>query len=146
MEITYTETIPLEDDFVQLFETTGWNRNYGLNPDELMQAVQHSWYAVSAYDRDRLVGFGRVISDTIMHALILDLIVLPMYRHKGIGGCLLEQLVDRCEQKGIRDIQLFCARGKIGFYEKRGFVRRPKDAPGMEIARWITGGSAHAVE
>ncbi len=146
MEIAYTETIPMEDDFFKLFETTGWNQIYDLKPDELIQAMENSWYTVSAYDRDRLVGFGRVISDTIMHALILDLIVLPRYQYKGIGGNLLERLVDRCKRKGIRDIQLFCARGKVGFYEKRGFVRRPKDAPGMEVTRGLEASSAHAVD
>ena len=146
MEITYKEAIPREDEFFKLFETTGWNQNYALKPDEVMRAVENSWYAISAYDNDRLVGFGRVISDTVMHALILDLIVLPRYQNKGIGAYLLERLVVRCKEEKIRDIQLFCARGKVGFYEKRGFVRRPKDAPGMEIARWFPGASAHAVD
>jgi hypothetical protein len=35
----------------------------------------------------------------------------------------------------IRDIQLFCARGQRAFYEKRGFVARPDDAPGMQYKR-----------
>ena len=146
MEITYKETIPMKDDFAQLFETTGWNQNYRLNPDELMKAIESSWYAVSAYDQDRLIGFGRVISDTVMHALILDVIVLPRYQNIGIGGHLLERLVDRCKQEGIRDIQLFCAKGKVGFYEKRGFVRRPPDAPGMELRSGNVANAAYAVD
>jgi GNAT superfamily N-acetyltransferase len=146
MEITYKETIPLVDDFFKLFETTGWNQSYALKPDEVMRAVENSWYTISAYDRDRLVGFGRVISDTIMHALILDLIVLPSHQYRGIGGYLLGRLVERCKQEGIRDIQLFCARGKVGFYEKRGFIRRPKGAPGMEIGREVARSATHAVD
>ena len=37
------------------------------------------------------------------------------------------------ENNQYRDIQLFCAKGKAGFYERFGFLPRPQDAPGMEI-------------
>jgi ribosomal protein S18 acetylase RimI-like enzyme len=136
MEITYRETVPARDEFFALFETTGWNRAYQLTPDELMQAIRKSWYFISVYDVDRLVGFGRVLSDTIVHALILDLIVLPSHQRRGIGGRILELLVARCRCVGMRDIQLFCAKGSAGFYESYGFKRRPEDAPGMEIKRF----------
>jgi hypothetical protein len=42
-------------------------------------------------------------------------------------------LTDVCVAAKIRDIQLFSAKGKSGFYEKYGFKRRPENAPGMEI-------------
>jgi len=35
----------------------------------------------------------------------------------------------------IRDLQLFSARGKDGFYRRHGFSIRPDAAPGMEIKR-----------
>jgi GNAT superfamily N-acetyltransferase len=131
MAISYREALPDPESFFTLFETTGWNQGYGLDQDALFQALPASWAAVSAYDGDRLVGFGRVLSDGVLHALIVELIVLPAYQGQGIGGRLLQWLVDRCRAHGIRDIQLFCARGKVGFYERFGFVRRPDDAPGM---------------
>jgi hypothetical protein len=53
-----------------------------------------------------MVGFGRIVTDQVLHAMIY-----------------------------IRDIQLFCARGKQAFYEKHGFVVRPIDAPGMQYQR-----------
>jgi len=97
--------------------------------------VVSSWHTVSAYDGDRLAGFGRMICDGVVHALILDMIVLPEYQRKGIGTAILSRLMERCTEAGIRDIQLFSARGKAGFYEKNGFSRRPDDAPGMQIRR-----------
>ncbi len=54
------------------------------------------------------------------------------------GTCLnppvavLAKLVEECKRAGIRDIQLFWARGKRGFYEKRGFAARGEEAPGMD--------------
>lgn len=97
-----------------------------------MQALRASWFVLGAYDGDTLVGFGRMTSDTIMHAMIYDLIVLPEYQGKGIGSQILGRLVEHCKQAGVRDIQLFSVRGKCEFYKKCGFTARPDDAPGMQ--------------
>jgi ribosomal protein S18 acetylase RimI-like enzyme len=133
MEIVYKNRAPVKDHFFDLFESTGWYEKYQLDADQLYQALQHSWHSVSAYDGDRLVGFGRAISDGTLHALIAEMIVLPSYQGRGIGNRILKELVARCQSNGVRDIQLFCAKGKVGFYEKHGFVKRPDDAPGMGI-------------
>jgi len=129
--ITYSENIPAEKDFYSLFLTTGWNEKYKLNSKELILAVQNSWYYISAYDKEKMVGSGRIVCDGVVHALILDLIVHPDFQKKGIGDQILDKLVEKCRQYHIRDIQLFCAKGYSGFYEKRGFKKRPDDAPGM---------------
>jgi len=87
---------------------------------------------LGAYDGEQLVGFGRLVSDGILHAMIYELIVLPQYQGQGIGGEILGMLVEKSREAGVRDIQLFSARGKRDFYEKRGFRARPDDAPGMQ--------------
>lgn len=132
MPIEFRVEIPAKNQFWNLFQTTGWNENYQLSPDDLVQALHSSWYILSACDGEQLVGFGRLVSDGILHAMIFELIVLPEYQGQGIGGKILEKLVKKCKETGVRDIQLFCARGKREFYEKRGFVARPGDAPGMQ--------------
>ncbi len=122
------------DQFWELFATTGWNAEYRLSSDELLRAIAESWKVVSAYDGDRLVGFGRVLSDGILHAMIYDLIVDPRHQRKGIGAGILQILVASCRDAHIRDIQLFCAEGKRAFYERQGFRGRHEGAPGMEYA------------
>ena len=133
MRVAYSNTLPAKDEYFRLFESTGWNEGYQLDADGLREAIGKSWYLVSAYHDDHLVGFGRVISDGVLHALIVDLIVLPDYQGSGIGSRILDELTDKCRSQGIPDIQLFCASGKVGFYEKHGFARRPADGPGMEL-------------
>ncbi len=132
MEIIYSTGLPPKDQYFSLFETTGWNEKYQLTPDELTQAVSNSQFTVTAYDGNRLVGFGRLVSDGILHAMIYEMIVRPDYQRKGIGAEILKMLIDKCKEKNIRDIQLFCAKGKRAFYEKYGFEARPDDAPGMQ--------------
>ena len=131
--IELREQLPDKDEYFSLFTTTGWNNNYKVSPDDLERANRNSWLIVSAYDENRLVGFGRVMTDFVMHAMIFDLIVLPDYQGQGIGTTILTRLVDRCLAQEIRDIQLFCAKGKRVFYEKNGFEARKDDSPGMQF-------------
>jgi GNAT superfamily N-acetyltransferase len=134
-KIEYRSDIPDQDQFFALFEITGWNLNYKATPQELSHMLANTWYMLAAYHGEQLVGFGRLVSDLVLHAMIYDMIVLPAYQGQGIGGEILSRLVEKCLQHGVRDIQLFCARGKRSFYEKRGFVARPDDAPGMQYRR-----------
>lgn len=131
--IVYTTDQPDPALFFALFETTGWNSTYKLSADDLARAVEASWALVCAYEDGRLVGFGRIICDGAVHALILDMIVAPDRQGRGIGSEILRRLVERCRSAGIRDIQLFSAKGKSGFYGMHGFRPRPEDAPAMEI-------------
>ncbi len=131
--LIYKTSLPAPQAFYNLFVSTNWNNHYQLNSGQLFKALENSWYMISAYSNKNLIGFGRIICDGIVHALILDLIVHPEYQNIGIGGQILNKLVEECEQHQIRDIQLFCAKGYSPFYEKGGFKKRPDDAPGMEI-------------
>ncbi len=133
--IEYTLDLPEEDSLFELFLTTGWNSNYKLSASEMYLAAKNSWYHISAYEGNKLVGFGRIICDGIVHALILDLIVDPQYQKQGIGQVLLDKIVKKCKVHNIRDIQLFSAKGYTGFYKKRGFRKRPDNAPGMELMK-----------
>lgn len=125
---------PTPEEYLALFETTGWNDEYHLTPHDLAKALKESAFMVSAYDDSRLIGFGRVVTDSI-HAMIYDLIVLPEVQRQGIGGEILDRLVKCCQEAHIRDIQLFCAKGKGAFYERHGFEARPDDTPGMQYRR-----------
>ncbi len=132
-KIAYREKLPELAAYYQLFETTGWNQAYRADADALYEAISSSWYALSAYDNDDLVGFGRVISDGVLYALICDLIVKPSCQGQGIGSTLLNRLVARCRTQQIRVIWLFSAKGKSAFYKNFGFAERPSDAPGMQM-------------
>ena len=132
--IAYQEQPPPAVDYGRLFETTGWNTAYQASPQELHQAISDSWYVLSAYEKGRLVGFGRIISDGVLYALICDLIVNPTCQGQGIGSTLLAKLIERCRSRGIRVIWLFAAKGKSAFYKKFGFHKRPADAPGMQMS------------
>jgi len=131
----YTEELPTADQFFGLFETTGWNEKYELNSEELYTALKNSWYSISVFDNNQLIGFGRIICDGIVHALILDVIILPDRQGEGIGKEIMNKVVAKCKKHKIRDIQLFSVKDKAGFYEKLGFERRKENSPGMEMEK-----------
>ncbi len=135
MNVEYRNDLPSASAYAELFETTGWNNEYRASSEELDAALRQSWYTVSAYESDHLVGFGRIVSDGVLYAMVYDLIVVPSHQSKGIGSKILSKLIQKCKVAGIREVQLFSAKGKTGFYGRRGFEERPTDAPGMRLLK-----------
>jgi GNAT superfamily N-acetyltransferase len=133
MNVSYKTDLPDTEQYFLLFESTGWNKEYHLSQEELYSTLVKSYYCVSAYQSGKLVGFGRILSDGVLHAMIYEMMVLPGYQGKGIGSVIMKMLIRKCQENNIRDIQLFCAQGKRKFYEKYGFGARPEDAPGMDF-------------
>ncbi|WP_028975720.1 GNAT family N-acetyltransferase [Sporolactobacillus terrae] len=128
----FSTECPSASDFYHLYQTTGWNADQTYGKEQLDQAIRNSWYTLSVYEDEQLIGFGRIISDGVYQAFLCDLIVLPEQRNNGIGSELVERLLAHCKVHGLRWIQLSCAKGKQAFYERFGFRARPHDAPGMQ--------------
>ncbi len=135
MDYTWSEDLPGPQAFFDLYTSTGWNEGRKLSPAQLARAVASSFYTLSVYEGERLVAFGRLVSDGVYQCFLCDMIVLPAYQGLGLGRQVMERLVAHARGRGIGWIQLSCAKGKRGFYEKLGFKARPEDAPGMEL--WL---------
>ncbi len=134
MNFELKESIPESGEYYNLFQSTGWNDDYKADEVELYKGISNSWYALSAYDQDKeLVGFGRVVSDGILYALVCDMIVSPANQKQRIGTAILEKLIEQCKKSNIRVLWLFAASNKSDFYLKFGFAKRPEDAPGMQL-------------
>lgn len=126
--------IPESNLYFKLFETTGWNKGYRADKSELYKAISNSWYCLSAYNNaNKLVGFGRLISDGILYAFICDMIIDPDYQNQGIGSSILKKLIQHCKIQKVRVLWLLSASNKSGFYKKHGFEERPSEAPGMQL-------------
>ena len=64
---------------------------------------------------------GRAISDGVSDAYIQDMVVLPEYRGRGIGGAILRRILELCREHGIRWIALIAEGGTGDFYRRLGF-------------------------
>jgi predicted N-acetyltransferase YhbS len=134
-DVEFRVEVPDPAEFLRLFRTTGWDPDGRLTLAGAREALDRTWYAVSAYAGDRLVGTGRIVGDGVLHALLSDVIVDPAWQRRGIGREIVARLTAEAERCGVFDVQLFCAKGHRRFYEQLGYVARPEDAPGMELAR-----------
>ena len=71
-----------------------------LNDDWETQLDRHSLGWVCAHDGDQLVGFVNVAWDGGVHAFVLDAIVTPAQRRRGIGAELVRIAADEARRAG----------------------------------------------
>ncbi|WP_048138098.1 GNAT family N-acetyltransferase [Methanosarcina horonobensis] len=131
--IEYKTSPPTWQEYFQLFTSTGWMSVLKISEDDLKRVFDNTWYWITAYQNENIVGCGRLLSDRVLYALICDIIVTPDHQNKGIGSTILKRLVSKCQETNIKRVWLFAAPGKAGFYEKYGFSVRPNEAPGMQL-------------
>jgi len=90
-----TEGVPTEC-VETLFKDAGWAMNTPSWQQEKFYLIfKNSTWAFTVWDNNKMIGMVRVISDQIMAANIMDLVVLSEYHGKGIG----KKLVELCVQK-----------------------------------------------
>jgi ribosomal protein S18 acetylase RimI-like enzyme len=87
-------------------------------PDMHRRAFEASHTTVFVYYADRLIGFGRAISDGVCQAAIYDCAVLPEFQGKGIGTTIMKNILPRISHCNAI---LYASPGKEGFYKKNGF-------------------------
>jgi GNAT superfamily N-acetyltransferase len=115
---------------VRLYDHAPWAK--GRTADDARQMLAQTDLAVSAWDRDCLVGFGRVLTDYVYRASIWDVIVHPDYQGQDIGTQIMERIL---HHPNLKRVELFwlCTRDKQTFYEKLGFSSN--EQTGMVWAR-----------
>lgn len=113
-----TEGVPA-DAVESLFEDAGWARNTPTWQKEKFTLIfKNSTWAFTVWNHNKMIGMVRVISDQIMAANIMDLVILTEYRGKGIG----KKLVELCVQKLPHgDWFAHTSSNNFNFYEKCGF-------------------------
>lgn len=113
------------DEFNLLYESVGWGV---YNKEISKRALDNTFYSVSIYEDDNIIGYGRIIGDTICFMYIQDVMVLPEFQNKKIGTIIMNKLLDKINElkKENSDIRVYlgATKNKEKFYEKFGFVKR----------------------
>ncbi len=102
-----------------LFAQTGWAANR--LPAAVQAMLDKTLVCLGVWDGEKLIGFGRAVTDDVFRAVIEDVIVDEAYRGQGVGGELVRQLLQRLIH--VEEIALVCEDHNIAFYEKYGFER-----------------------
>jgi ribosomal protein S18 acetylase RimI-like enzyme len=123
--INIKENINNVEEFNLLYDLVGWG-HYDKAISE--QALKNTFYSVSVYDKDKIIGYGRIIGDTICFLYIQDIMVSPQYQNRKIGTKIMNKLLEKIEEiKEINPhvrIYLGASKGKEEFYKKFGFITR----------------------
>lgn len=89
------------------------------DPVALEKAFSASLYKCFIYHEDMLVGAGRVLADGVDCACLCDLAVHPEYQGAGLGGMMVEELINLAQNHA--KIILYSTPGKESFYQGYGF-------------------------
>jgi len=99
-------------------------------------AFSRSFKVITAWEGNRLVGAGRMLSDGICYAMIFDIGVLPEYRRNGIVSCIMHKLLKGCENFNVHLNSRFGVEDlyrKLGFKKhKNAFARYPRESEYLE--------------
>ena len=123
--ISIKENVNSIEEFNYLYDAVGWG-SYDEKVSE--KALANTMYSVSAYDDDKIIGYGRIIGDGICFLYIHDVMVIPKYQNKKIGSQIMNKLLEKVNQIKIENpyvrVYLGASKGKEKFYERFGFITR----------------------
>ena len=105
-------------DIIRLLKTTYWAKQR-LNEQIEKSVLNSSCYGVYLEDEEKLVGFGRVISDYATTYYLCDVVIDTEYRHNGLGTALVSYIESLPEYAGLRGILI--TRDAHSLYRKFGY-------------------------
>ena len=106
-------------DYVELCEIFRLAPLGSREPKKLKIAAENSHTVCSAYADQKIIGFGRAISDSQYHSAIYDMVVLPEFQNQGIGERIMAALLDKLPLSST--VLIYVAPDKQNFYRNFGF-------------------------
>ena len=124
--ITIKENCKNISEFNSLYDSVGWG---AYDDEEIVQkALDNTFYSVSVYDDDKIIGYGRIVGDTICFLYIQDVMVRQEYQGKHIGTMIMTKLLEKVKEVKTKNpdvrVYLGASKGRESFYERFGFVKR----------------------
>lgn len=119
--ITYRQKKNIDkQSLLDLYIDAGWTA-YTKDPKTLFNGIENSYYVLSAWDKKKLVGLLRVVSDGYTILYIQDILVLKKYKRQGIGTTLINKTLKKFINVRIKLLLTEDNKETRGFYESLGF-------------------------
>ena len=107
-------------DVLALYRAAGWFDPSDPAP-ELDVMLANSFAVSAAFDESgRLAGMARALSDGVSDAYILDVVVDPAHRSRGVGRTIVSRLADHLASFGVDWIVCIGVPGTEAFYRAAG--------------------------
>ena len=114
-----------EGAVLALYAAVGWT-NYTQRPEMLRRAFAGSLCTLCAYDGGRIAGLVRAVGDGASVLYVQDLLVLPEYQRRGLGGRMLRELLARYPDVYQTVLLTDDTPEHAAFYEHAGFTNAAK--------------------
>src|SRR5215207_10164069 len=106
------------DAALALLHTTFWGCE--MRRDVLTRAISNS-VSFALFERERLIGFGRVVTDLATYGYWTDVVIADGYRGHGLGRWLSECMLTHPDLQGLRRVSLL-TRDATQLYAAVGFA------------------------
>ncbi|MGF1694472.1 GNAT family N-acetyltransferase [Vibrio lamellibrachiae] len=103
----------------------------GVSFDVVVKSIENS-ICIGAYLNNTQVGFSRIITDHATFANLVDVIVWPEFRGRGVSRLLLEAVLNHESTRNVRRFTLATSNAH-DLYRKFGFSLLSKPDTFMEI-------------
>jgi aralkylamine N-acetyltransferase len=97
----------------------GWDSLEG----KYQTALEKSFAHYSILEQQEMIAFARVISDGAIYALIVDVMVHPAFQARGLGGRMLEFVLEDLKLAEIKSVNVIFDARLEKFYESFGFEK-----------------------
>jgi spermidine synthase len=127
-------SLQLKQQILSMYHAQGWWPESFDDPERVQRVIDGSHCFAAVISEDKVVGFGRALSDGTGDAYIHDVNVLVSFRHQGVGQLIVDGIVSRLKNDGIVWVALISENGSHSFYEKIGFQPMENAKP---MSRWL---------
>lgn len=116
-----------------LFQHEWWTKDRQLL--DIRKMVENSNVVIGLINEEteELIGFARVLTDTLYRALIFDVIAKEEFRNCGIGTILMKSILEHPLVRKVDRVELYCPDRLVVYYEKFGFST---DVNGSNLMRY----------
>ena len=126
MDQSYTVTTDLNKmdmEFIHnyLSKESYWAKGRSM---ELVRKSMANSLCFGLFHKDRQIGFGRVATDYVVFAWLMDLFISPADRGRGLGQMLLQSIMEHPDLQGVNGMGLRTQDAHI-LYRKFGFGEIP---------------------
>jgi GNAT superfamily N-acetyltransferase len=104
----------------------------GRTPEQYHLSHERSHAVVFARDEGRYVGNGRILSDGVCNAYLVDIWVARSHRRRGLGGEIVRRLLATVPGQHVA----LLTDDRADFYESLGF-RIERDALSLINGEWL---------
>lgn len=136
-QFTITEKLTADqfDQLHALYQQMWWSA--GRTKEEITTLLKHSLpFGLINNDNHQLVGFARVLTDTLRFAYIYDVMVSESLRNKGLGKFIIEHILSFPALKNVKYFELTCVNELVDYYKQFGFQDEYGNLNPMRLCRY----------